>query len=216
MIVTARPFRLSQPDGDYRNPGIHLSQIIRDLALRGKLLDAKYEGKLDPDALPACVCLGIAWEEWLSKLYPEMVFHPGERQLEGIYMNPDGIEVFERTLMGTSRRTYDLRVHEFKLTWKSSRRKGPTPEAAELAEKVRIMEEWMWMTQLKAYCKESGTRWGALHVFWVNGNYMRGDSDPFSEPYYSVWDIEFTQREIDENWEMLRNHRDFMLNQEGE
>jgi hypothetical protein len=213
MILTARPFALSQPDGDYRAPGLHLTQIIRDIALKGKLLDSRYNSALDPDDLPAGVCLGIAWEEWLSKLHPEIVFHPGERTFDGVHMNPDGIELFERTLIGTSRHVSDLRVHEFKLTWKSSRRRGKTQEEAETAEKIRVIEEWMWMTQLKAYCAESGTRWGALHVFWVMGNYGRDTDDPYSKPYYSIWDIEFTQREIEENWQMIRNHRDIMEGQ---
>lgn len=78
-------------------------------------------------------------------------------------------------------------VDEYKLTWKSIRNAHP--------ENV-----WKWMVQTKGYCKMLGSTTVRFHVFYVNGDY-RG-----SGPLYRSYLFTFTQREIDENWQMLISH----------
>lgn len=54
---------------------------------------------------------------------------------------------------------------------------------------------WRWMMQVKGYCKAVGVTkcvFRALHLSFV--------------PVYKVWEIVFTQRELDENWEAVLNH----------
>jgi len=57
-----------------------------------------------------------------------------------------------------------------------------------------ITEHWRWMMQAKAYCKMVGVTkcvFRVLHLSFV--------------PVYKVWEIVFSQRELDENWEALVN-----------
>lgn len=58
---------------------------------------------------------------------------------------------------------------------------------------------WRWMMQVKGYCKMVGAFkcvFRILHLEFV--------------PVYKVWEIEFTQRELDENWEAIMNQAKFM------
>lgn len=78
-------------------------------------------------------------------------------------------------------------LDEYKLTWKSIRNAHP--------ENV-----WKWQVQVKGYCKMLGTTTARFHVFYVMGDY-RG-----SGPLYRSYLFSYTQREIDENWQLLVNH----------
>ena len=82
-------------------------------------------------------------------------------------------------------------VHEVKATYKSTRTVGD------------LSSQWMWLAQIKAYCKGLDTRHARLHVLFLCGDYTY----PI-KPVLKVWDIEFTQEEIDANWELLRDYRD--------
>jgi hypothetical protein len=197
MRIWPIEFTIKLDRGTGRSPGRHVSEVIRDLALRGKILDKKYATE-DLDAAPERVALGLAWEEWIHNQHPEICFHPGEIELDGISMSVDGISYpgdNERSIFGCDSAGA---VHEFKLTWKSSRKP--------------IDEEWMWLTQLKAYCKgmtavtKQDHSTGFLHVFYVNGNYSRNPEDPDGRPRYKVWGLEFTKNELRENWAMITNH----------
>lgn len=78
-------------------------------------------------------------------------------------------------------------LDEYKCTWKSIRNAHP--------ENV-----WKWQVQVKGYCKMLGATVARFHVFYVNGDW-RG-SGPIYRPYL----FSYTQREIDENWQMLVQH----------
>ncbi len=65
------------------------------------------------------------------------------------------------------------------------------------------VDMWRWMMQVKGYCKMVGaTRcvFRILHMEFV--------------PMYKVWELEFTQSELDENWEAVLNQAKVM--QKGE
>lgn len=162
-------------EGMERSPGLHVSEIYRDLAIRAGLLD-------DSDDNPPPnnhTTLGFIWETVIEKalrnLLPDGVTRPGEFIVDGIACSPDGVDKF-------------WRVHEYKCTWKSSNHD------------IQDKKHWMWMVQIRAYCYVMNATRARLHVFFVNGDY-RG-----SGPQLKVWDLEFTQRELDENWKMLVNH----------
>jgi len=78
-------------------------------------------------------------------------------------------------------------VDEYKCTWKSIRNAHP--------ENV-----WKWMTQVKGYCKMLGVNVVRFHVLYLMGDY-RG-----SGPLYRSYLFHFTDREVQENWDMLVNH----------
>jgi len=76
--------------------------------------------------------------------------------------------------------TDDGVIEEYKCTAKSSNT-SPT-------------DMWRWMMQVKGYCKMAGTTkcvFRILHLSFV--------------PVYKVWELTFTQRELDENWEAILN-----------
>ena len=84
-----------------------------------------------------------------------------------------------------------FRLGEFKLTWMSlSRSKG-----------LRDPKFDKWFCQMKAYCYHLGTQHARLYAFFVCGDYT--DMSPQFPP---PWDIEFTQKELQEEWNTLLRH----------
>jgi hypothetical protein len=62
-----------------------------------------------------------------------------------------------------------------------------------------ITDHWRWMMQAKAYCKMVGATkcvFRVLHLSFV--------------PMYRVWELVFSQRELDENWEAILNQAKVM------
>lgn len=196
------------PDGtiSVRSPGIHLSTILRGIAIETGILKVEkgksagrdftiseeeediwndYRKAGNMQRIPARMALGMAWEEWAARhLYPEMVWQPGECVRDGIAMTPDGV-----TVEGSGDKER-LWLEEFKCTYKSSHVKGEPRE---------IQGEWLWLAQCKSYCRGLGTRLARLHVLYVNGSY-RFDGEV---PAYIVYGIEFTAQEIRDNWGMV-------------
>ena len=188
----------SSPQTD-RNPGIHESEIVRNIALRGGVLKpqkirvgrrgeewVEEERGLDPVLL----AVGLAWECWAAGLYPEMLWQPAEGECDQVYMNMDGLSYTEDG---------ELVVEEFKFTRKSS----------EVNKEPRVVAgEWMWMAQVKNYCKAVGALRARLHVLYVNGNYRF--SEEGGGPQYCRYELEFTQQEIDDNWAVMGRARERM------
>jgi len=157
--------------GVERSEGLHVTDIIRDL-------DQKF-GKKYPDDerwnLELAAELGFMFENYIESLLTDAV-RPGEIELDGIILSPDGI-LFERG---------KVILLEYKFTWKSARK---TPE-----------DVWKWMAQLKAYCKALGVVEARMYIMYVNGDWKT------EMPQLPRYDITFTQLEIDENWQMLVNN----------
>jgi hypothetical protein len=198
MEIWQVPYQLQIIEaGAGRSPGLHVSEVIRDLAVRGGQLDKKY---VDADLSPEKIELGLAWEERVAKHHPEICFHPGEMQVDGISMSVDGISYIEPDEVSIFTVDGVGALHEFKLTWKSS--------------KKDISGEWMWLTQIKSYLHGMSVtskpkvtmRSAFLHVYWVNGDYgwMRGGTGSGSR--YEIFGMRFTDLEIFENWSMITGH----------
>ena len=77
-------------------------------------------------------------------------------------------------------------LYEDKFTWRSTKKEP--------------MDDERWMMQVKGYCKMLGTCKVKMRVFYCMGDY-RG-----SGPQYKVYELYFTQREVDEHWEGIVNH----------
>lgn len=162
--------------GPPRTPGLHLSDIINSIL---KSLDPKkYDsGIVYPNEYRET---GFAFERVLEEAFLARridIVRPGEFELGGIIGSPDGIDVD------------DWRLREFKCTWKSMR-EAPTHR-----------KFWNYIVQMKAYCRMVGTDRARLDVLFINGDY----SDGFV-PTSRAWELEFTPRELEENWIMLVNH----------
>jgi hypothetical protein len=141
--------------------------------------------------------LGLAWEQYYLPLLPGMVHQPGEMCCENIFMNQDG-ESLETVTVERRQRTV-LAIHEVKVTYKS------------LNTVADIQKEWLWLMQLKGYCKAKQTCLAYLHGLFVCGDY----GYPI-QPKKRIWKILFDQSEIDDAWELATNYRDHRLKQEAE
>lgn len=204
MIVEPLPVNLLLPRNRApRTPGIHVSSVIRLLAVRKGHLKIGMTGNLslmeevDQEAWwnrlapidRLRMSIGLAWEEWyIREQLPEVVDHPGEMELDNIYMTDDGESLDTVIIEGGTR--YKLRVHEVKATSKSIH---------------ELKNEWMWMTQVKCYCKGAQSLDADLHALYIHGNYKY----PI-QPQIRRWRLTFSQDEIDATWdEILQTVRDY-------
>lgn len=108
-------------------------------------------------------------------------FRPPEVELDGIIGSPDLISA-ELGMLG-----------ETKCTWGSSK------HLADLENGTG--KYWIWLVQIKGYLKMLRMLRCRLFALFVNGNYKNG-----YQPELAVRDLEFTQKEIDENWRMITDH----------
>lgn len=167
----------------HRTAGLHISEIYNDLFQ--KLEPKRYDKSrpMDPLRLEMGLLFESILEEGLKAKF-QGGKRPGELVTEeGIIYSPDLI-IFDRS----------VRLGEIKLTWMSSREVPRTVENG-LPSKFD-----KYICQMKAYCYHLDTRDARLIALFVNGDYT------VHAPELLGWDLEFSQRELDENWRMLLNH----------
>lgn len=172
--------------GSPRAAGVHVSAVIAYIARQMGYLKSDDDGEvLGPAGFPVTaelrMAVGLAWEDWLAPSIPDMMYHIDNVQVDDIWMSPDGVRIDGDHVV----------LHEFKTTMKSMRGDDD------------MGRHWMWMAQIKAYCKAFDSRHAHLHVLWLCGDYNK----PIT-PCYKVYGLEFTQREIDDNWGLILKHRD--------
>ena len=189
-----------------RSTGVHVSALIRCIATETGFLKPQWAEELslvdvreikDPIAVLR-INIGLAWEEhYIRDILSEygVVDHPTELSLDGVYLTHDGESVSVVVTLG--RLVACLVCHEIKATYKSTKTVGD------------LTTQWLWITQLKAYCKALNTTKAMLHVLFLCGDY----SFPIT-PVREVWEIEFTPEEIEENWNLLVDYRDYRLSRE--
>lgn len=197
MIVTPVVKSITLPPPSVpRGKGIHISGLIRGIAIEMGILkgDTSDDARLadvreitEPTAVLR-ICIGLAWEEfYINNILTRdgVVKHPGETRVDGIYMTSDGES------LDVVNGKHFIRIHEVKATYKSAK------TVADMG------KNWMWLAQMKAYCVGAQTRFARLHVLLLCGDYKM----PI-RPMLQCWDIEFTQKEIDDNWDLLKSYRD--------
>lgn len=182
-----------------------MSSIIRGIALDTGVLDKKWCEDVDeiglkdvrqitdPDSVLR-ISIGLAWESWYIPhiLGPEgAIDHPGEMQVDGIFMTHDAESL---DVIISPKNGHTPKIHEVKATYKSTKTVGD------------LSKSWMWLTQCKAYCKGRGTTKAQMHVLFICGDYKM----PI-KPQLKVWDVQFTQQEIDECWDLLTEYRDYKI-----
>lgn len=197
MTITETEVEVTLPESKaVRSDGIHVSSIIRCIATETGLLKSEWAEELslvdvreitDPVAILR-INIGLAWEEHYIPMLKDVVDHPGEMEVDAIYMTHDGESV--SVIVTEQKSKYVLLIHEVKATYKSIKTVGD------------LSNQWMWLAQMKAYCKGRNTRYARMHTLFICGDYKF----PII-PVLKVWDLEFTQAEIDENWELLVDYR---------
>lgn len=217
MKVTCHKVDLKLPRSKHeRSVGVHLSGIIRCVAqetgiLKRELLEELSLIDVNQDSWwasldsysQARICMGLAWEEWyIGTQIPDVVDHPGEMQVDGVYMTPDGESL--DVLWVSDKPQWGLRLHECKLSYKSMNTVGWIPGTFDSDKDPHcpLASEFMWNAQTKGYCYGAGTRFVDLHVLFVCGDY----SWP-QRPVPCRYEVEYTDEEILNNWEMLRNYK---------
>lgn len=147
--------------------------------------------------------MGLAWENMLEDGLKERLHdasgeeseRPGELVTEeGIVFSPDLILYNGVTRLG-----------EIKLTWMSSREMPRDNYQTGFPPKFD-----KWLVQMKSYAYQLETPYARLYAFFVNGEYawMRKGADRSQPggPQLMAWDLEFTKRELTENWQMMIQH----------
>lgn len=167
-----------------RSAGLHLSQIYRDL-------DDSYQSTVKKGSdisfseqeLRVYRAGGFMWERVFSQAMAEAfrsgtIIRPGEFCVDGITGSPDNLRVEPA-----------YRVVETKCTWRS-------------INKMEMMDKffWLWLVQMKGYCKMVGTQEVELYAYFLNGNY----APPVPQVRASL--ITFSKMEIGENWGMIKAH----------
>jgi hypothetical protein len=216
---------LGTPISKYpRSEGIHLSRILRARAVEKGILPATVAGDLSltelggndewwaglDTASQLRIAIGLAWEEWYIPHLGDVTDHPGEMQVDGIFMTHDGesldviitpddsidnLPISEQAklyLDGCGKKPGPrtvLALHEVKATYKSTKTVGD------------LRDQWLWLEQVKGYCKGLGTTIAYVHVLFVCGDYKY----PIT-PQLKCWRIEFTQAEIDKTWEEMTGY----------
>lgn len=210
MITQIVPVSINLNAGPPRSEGVHLSRVIRAIALESNILDAKYMDGLSLeevtgqsqewwDALDVGsqtrIAIGLAWDAWyLPNLGMEVVPHPGEMCVDGIFMTPDG-ESLDIVRVGRDA-NHELAIHEVKATYKSTRTVGD------------LSTQWMWLAQMKGYCKGAGCRIGYMHPLFLCGDYKYPITPQIgpTKHKHTCFRIEFPQEEIDDSWELMTDY----------
>lgn len=206
--------------GPPRTSGIHLSSIIRHVALKTGLLAKEYgEGPglneiirdTPPDAVGQDgrlmkIIVGYAWESWLKRKLAErntrFIAEPGETLRDGIIGTPDALETVPEWMVGITGAGIgdgllshlSVIVHEIKATWKTSARP--------------IEEEIMWLQQAMGYCwMLEGELGEPCRVAVFHPIYLCGDYRSNRLPIYPPIACEFEQKELEMNWQMILDHK---------
>ena len=145
----------------------HVGEIIHDM-----LIDLGI-GKRNDEPNPYQFEKGFVWERLLSMAMPNAAVRPGELEMDGIILSPDGI--------GFCEWIQESVVEEYKCTARSSNG-NPADNAG-------------WMMQVKAYCMGVGVTSAVMRILYLNGDYKR-ERNPIPRTYL----ITFQQQELEENW----------------
>lgn len=172
-------FDLAMSDPN-RSKGLHVSEIYGSYYQETEPGRYRKDGK-PPDLLMA---IGLAVEQYLEKVLVAngmLCERPGElRSPEGIYFSPDLVMLPTADRLG-----------EIKYTLMSSK-VGPTHKKFA-----------KYLTQGKIYCYWTGIPRIRYFVLHGMGDWNRR-KPPM--PVLNVWDVDFTARELRDEYKLLMNH----------
>ena len=167
-----------------RTGGLHLSDVLNYM----EITMGTDRGDDDVD-YTQYRNLGFAWEYYLDAVLQDLVERPTEITEDGIIMTPDAIDMEGWV------------VEEWKATFKSIRPVlSSWPPHSEIDIDAFEYNYWRWFVQVKSYCRVMDTTRCRFRVLWINGTYAG------SGPIQRVIEIDFTSRELEENWAMVTNN----------
>lgn len=196
---------VQSPDAGERSKGLHASDLYGSLA---KKLQPKRYDKRDKDGNPtkmngARVNVGTAWEPVIEEAVTKLLMgsRPPEMRSKhqptcslrrtkipkevlcsecyaGIYYSPDWLFDTEDELI----------LGEFKVTWMSTKGAISDPKFDK------------YKAQIKLYCYWLGITKARLFVLFINGDWKT------FEPVLLAWEMEFTPRELELNYNAHIRH----------
>jgi len=179
--IAAELTRIQARRVKHRSPGLHLSDCLKFIMT--VLEPGKYG---DGEINPLMVHQGFLWEDLLSEqLGRQLGMRQTEVEQDGIFITLDGFN------------TREWRTREAKATKISA------------ANPIRSSRFWKWHAQMMAGCRAMETRECELVVLFINGSYELGGGR-FGEQVGRAWVMEYTPREIEDNWRMVLRARDRM------
>lgn len=186
MLITPCPHGLEDIVGI--SPGGRTHEKLHISDIYGRYFDVvtpRKPNKFIEEAKPLYMEAGLAFEQLLEDAFKKRLCgeRPGELVTEeGIVYSPDLILFNGVTRLG-----------EVKVTWLSNR---DVPREASNGFPA-VFDKYF--VQMMAYCKHLETPYARLIAYFVNADYRP------PRPELLAWDIEFSRREIEENWRKLLN-----------
>lgn len=184
--------------GEGRSEGRHLSSIIH--YMRVAVGDLKADSDFGGNNNWARV--GLIFELMVENAMRVYFGNAGrvlvaqqEQELDGILMTPDAWNLSDGS------------YEEYKARWRSSKKLGRDEETPEAQERVFVRNFWPELVQVKANAYKAGTLRARLIVFFVCGDWRP------PRPALIAVEFVFTQEELEENWEMVRNVEQEMTEQ---
>jgi len=168
---------LANPEA--RSPGLHLTDIIRDMATVAGI--GKDSG-FDEESLDWFAAGGWLWERVWDQAHAEAIDNgelvsPGEFTLDGITGTPDRIDWSRPAIV------------ELKCRWKSSAKFDSLEK-----------EFWAELTQCKGYCWMTKIMEADLIPFFIAGNWRP------PVPTVRAVNLKFTELELEETWDQILSH----------
>jgi hypothetical protein len=125
------------------------------------------------------LAMDIAFKIWMrwSRYMPTQL----EVVVDDIAMTPDGFDAEA------------LRLEEYKFTWYSMKKwLDPT---------IRESHFRHWFEATKGYCRALGVRTVRFYIAFAGGDYSW---KPGGGPQVRVFDVTYTEEELEDNWDMIR------------
>jgi hypothetical protein len=188
---------VAKGSGGPRSKGLHMSDIYG--AMLKDLHPERYENFKDDEAgLEMFGEGGFAVEHIIERgLKGRHAERPEEFQTpEGIYFSPD-LLIYEHD-------TNRVRLGEIKAAWMSSREVPRKSTSSSFMSFPPKFDKYLY--QIKAYCYHLGTPYACLIVYFVNGKYDCKNRAEELKPELHVWELEFSDIELREHWQMLLNY----------
>lgn len=216
-----------------RAPGVHVSTVIKYIAVQRGLL------KANNSALSRTwASLGQAHEHAIREMYARrwpdrFIANPPEMCVDNIYMNLDMLDFHPREHIEQARREHEeaaargeaarcatpdeveafLVAHgdptrivtEVKLAEMSSEH---TPRDCRACNEPRCPRYWRYEAQMLGYMNAVGCRVGCLDAMHRMGNWRRGEDA--RGPANLPWLLGYEASEVEANWRMIVAHADEM------
>jgi len=129
----------------------------------------------------AAMAVGFLWENILASTLLKSLIN------KGLVIRPGELYVDGIYMTPDGWEPASRVLCEYKVTWKSCSKP--------------IEDNWRYCTQIKSYCRGMATNRARLYVLYLMGNWR-----DIRQAWPLFYDLEFSQRELDDNWSMIVSH----------